>query len=623
MNRTRNILMLAGLLLAVLLVADLPASAAPQVKVAPGNPQVGRKPPAGPGAQQTPLAARIEDIDAHRRKPMTLVRSYDEKVKLDLDNVNFDADVVAVVDGFPITRDLFRAYLVMSIGALDVDRFKTAMLSEIGKEVRLADGADPAEFEVSDARVDQEIENQLKQQQTMLKKPELNLEEFKKGIESAFGWDRYREKVRSMVAFEKVYLPEIQPVLGPDGKPVIPEPKKPPVQGEVEPPVPIDPNLPVVTDAQGAEVNRYLPEITWDALSQREKEQGLRDMLNQQYRDKTPIGGFLRPHFAKAVKDALLRSLDVEYFYRGNLKPGILLRIVDKDLPIDEVYEVIKGRVNEDDKKLVLREILLCKSMDRALKEAGCLLTPEEADAEFREHEKAYENTFLPLEYMIQLYGYQDMATYRNLYNRRSGYEKMIADKLNDDEFLKDYYEGAARLLYENGSVKLQCIFFGVYDHATKKIREGGYAWAEERMAEVMKRLAAGEDFGALGKEYMNTSGTFNTHDFQLLNRQNLRVTLGESARSALVSGFSMSDYIFYRAKNDEIVGPVKNSWSMVGNPSHKGIFLFKVKEFRRSQVLKPYDISKPMVVTDFSDFGFTYWANETLKGSKIELTRM
>jgi hypothetical protein len=464
------------------------------------------------------------------------------------------------------------------MGPLDVDRFITAMLSHIGREALLADGADPSAFHVSDEAVDEGIKAQLQAQQKMGKGEEIDMDSYREKIDAAFGWERFREKMRAIKAFEKVFLPQV-----PEG-------------------------------------GSRMPEITWNALSGRERDLTMRDNLSKMYEEGSPLPEILRMNFVRMVKDALLHSLDVEYFYRGNLKPGVLVRINDRELLVEDVYAVIKDRITDDDRMTALREILLLKAMDRALMERGSLLDPKAADEAFSAHEEEFAGTIFPLPAMITLYGYLNMACYRNIHERKAGFQKMIRKEITDAA-LKEFYEGAARLLYENGSVKVQTIFFGIHDHKEGKLRENGYAWAEMKMEEAVKRLKAGESFEALAAEYVDKEGTFNTHDFRFLNRSYLRRTLGDTQKSALISGFSLSDYLFYRARTGEIVGPVVNRWGTAGNPSHKGIYLVKAVEFRRSQTLKPFEISKPMVKNDYLELRFAHWAQEALKGSMIELT--
>ncbi|MFH2002270.1 MAG: hypothetical protein ABIK28_21545 [Planctomycetota bacterium] len=587
--------------------------------------------PGAQGKDDAPVAAKIDDIKAHRRTPLPFITHYEDRVVLDLDKVDYDADVVAVIDGEPINQQLFKAYLTLFVGGLEVDRFITAVVTKIGIEGRLEEGADPSEFQVSEERIDQEIERQIdfQKQQKNEEMADFDMETWKKNIDATYGWERYRDLVRAVVGFEKVYLPPIpekpakEESAAPEGG-AAEENKEGETATASEPAEVVeelDPNLPMGTDAKGIEVNIYMPIITWNAMSQSDRARGLRDHINKLYKDGQPLGDFLRPHFARSIKEAILQTYDIEFFYTGKLPENVFARVQGRDIMLDDIYAVTELRITPDDQLLALREILVCKAMDSALKKANCFLTDEEFKQAFRAHEKEYEGGIFPLEFIIRLHGYYNKNRYKNIYRRRAGFERLIAGELGNDELLKEFYEGAARMLYENASAKLQIIFFGVYDTKEKKYRENGWEWAKEQMDGVMAALDAGEDFGSLVKKYEDPTGTFTTFDFELLGRNQLRMALADSSKSALITGYSLADYAFYCADTNEIIGPVMKRWSDLGNPVHKGLYLARVTEFRRSQYLKPYDQAKAMVVTDYADLKFTYWAQQCLRDADIELT--
>jgi hypothetical protein len=620
--------------------------AAGQAKKAPPKPPVppqqgGSTIRVGPGGQQqqgeAPIAAKIDDITAHRHTPLPYVNAYDERVQIDMSHVDFDADVVARVNGEDITQEDLQAYLVLYGGSIEVDRFITAAITEIGREKRIADGADPSNFEVSEEQIDAEIEKQIKTQVMMKQKemPDLTPEKWREGIETSYGWERYRKLVKAIVMFEKVYIPEIP---APDGEALEEKPEEKAgdsdvpgggvqeeekaAEEEVEEVEELDPNLPVGIDAKGAEVNIFMPLITWNAMTLNERDRGLRDHLNTLYKDGQPIGDFLRPHFARSVKEALLRTMNVDFFYSGKIPAGVFARIGDRDIQLSDIYSVMKHRLTIDDKILALREILVLKAMDKELKAQGFMLSDEEFEKKFREHEAEYEGSIFPLEFIIRLNGYYSKYRYKNHYLRRAGFEKMIADDLNNDEVLNAFYESAARLLYENGSVKVKIIFFGLYDSKTKTYRENGWEWVNEQMDTVLAALKNGEDFDELSKKYEDPMGTFTTWDFEFLSRNHLRMALGDSPKSALISGYSLADYVFYRGETGEIVGPVTKLFADLGNPVHRGVYLAKIVEFRRSQYLRPFEQSKQMVQTDYADLRFISWAQSCLKKADVELTQ-
>jgi len=564
------------------------------------------------------VVVKKDDGTNKRYEPVPFIKPYDNVKTIDLEGVDFNADVVAVIDGFEVTNDLFKAHLVMYLGYMDVNRFVTAMLADYGKKVRLEKGVDPSEFELTEDQLDETIKAQKEAQEQFYKgSPKLSMEQYKKNIDMTMGWERFRDIMRSMAVFEKVFMPDIkkrpkdnkkQSVAGASDNKAIPDE--------------LDPNLPVVTNANGVKINRYIPEITWNLMSQRKLTHNSRDILNSQYKEGGKIMSLLKMQFSRTIKDALLRSLDVDYFYSGNLEPGVLIKIEDMELKTEDVYAVLKDKVNNADRMMALREIFVYKAMDRALNEAGCLLTPEEAEKAYREHEKQYEGSFFTVELLAQLYGYLNMECYKSVYARKAGFEKMIEDEKNDFNRIKRFYEKESRFHYEKGKVKLNAIFFGVYNQTTNVYRKDGYQWASSMGLEVMKRLEAGESFESLAKEYFNKDGVFSTYDFNLMDLRSLRQTFAESPKSALFSGFSMSEYVYYSARKGELVGPITNYASMMGNPTRQGVFIFKVVDKIGENPVGPYTKTMDNIKNDYSELKFGYWAQEALKGSKIELAR-
>jgi hypothetical protein len=458
----------------------------------------------------------------------------------------------------------------------------TALLTEIGRDARLAEGADPEEFVVSEAQVDQAIEGQFKLKEVLT---EEDAERFKAGIEASIGWARYRELVRANAAFEKTFLPDAG--------------KRPGIE---------------VIDAEGNSHLVHMPMVTWNALLNDARGTGLRDMLNDPSKEGTEIGGFLRPHFARSIRSALLTGLDVESCYSGKLNQGILMRIGDKELGVDEVLPLVTDRVTPEDRVLALREILLLEAMDSGLEKAGYLLSDEGAAEAFAAHEKQYVGSIFPLAFMARMQGFYNLSRYENFYRRRAGFEQMIDPELNDVT-LKEFYEGPARLLYENAKVKVQLIFFGAVDPAK------GLSWAVERMDEVQARLQSGEDFETLAAEYHDQDGTFSTFDFEPLTRNHLRMALNDQPLSTLLFGFSLADYLFYRAEAGEIVGPLVKYGPHIGGPGHNGAYLVRVQEYTGSQELKPFNEVREMVRSDYLDLRFVEWAQEMLEQATIELT--
>lgn len=570
----------------------------------------------------------IKDIEAFRQEPATMITRLKERFEVDFTNVDYDAPVIAVINGEEITKDKFRMNVIDSVGALEVDRFITACLTEVIKEKLIAEGAAPGDFTVPDKMVEDDLKTQALVAKQQDRSGQFNEEIWREQISATFGWERFVEMTRSILSFGIAYLPEIQePSAAPAGEGGKTDPistgetfAKP--GEEIE--VPIDPSLPVDKDISGKEVNIFMPLHTWKLLDRNDQDRNLRDIINKAYRLKTPLGSFMRPHYIRMIQEAVIDKTEILYYSSGKLPDGVYMRVGGRDVLLDEIYPIVTSRFRQEDKELVLQEMLVYHAMDSELKEKGHFPAEEDFAAAFEAHEKIYEGSLFPLRFIMRINGYLSKENYKKMYFRRHGFEKMLkAEGLFTDEAMERFFQKSGRLFYQNGGVKVQLIFFGVYDHKTRKIRENGFEWAEEQMAGVLKELEEpGADFLAVAKKYENTKGTYNTCDFDYLTRNDLRSCFDEKTKTILNGGYSLADDIFYNKKEGEIVGPILVTRADFGIPVFKGAYLIKVVGYRSMQSLRPFEESRPMVEMDYVDLGFLNWAAKALARSDIKLTR-
>ncbi len=569
-----------------------------------------KKPPA-------PKPVVVKDIIDFRKKPVDFITRFEDRFSIDLSDVDFDADVIVTINGRKISRDEFRMNIISSCGALDVDRFIMALLTEIAIEERTAGGVDSSLYEVSEAMLDEEIRTQIMMFKQQDRTGNFDETTWKEQVDNAFGWERYREMQRSMLAFGKVFLP---PIDAPEqtGGESAPKP-------EEEEKKPLDPSMPIDKNVQGEDVNIHMPLDTWKVLCRNDNEKQVRDSLNQHYEKQQPLGAVMRPHFIRMVKEAVIAVTDIIYYSSGKLPQGVYMRVGNKDVMLDDLYLIVAGKQSNDDKRAVLREMLIFETMDRILAEKGYAATDEEFEKAFREHEKEFEGTIFPIGLIMQMHGYYAKEDYRKMFRRRLGFEKMLAaeGKLTEEN-LKNFYEHGGRLFYLNGGAKVQMIFLGIYDHATKKMREGGFEGVHALMAQAVKEVEETGDFLAIAKKYWQPKTTYTTCDFDYLPRNELRNTLGEKTKIILSEGYCIADDIFYNAKEGDIIGPVRVTHGEFGNPAFKGEYLIKVVNFRTERGLRPFDDerTKIMVKTDYVDLNFMSWAGRVLAKSDITVAR-
>jgi hypothetical protein len=470
---------------------------------------------------------------------------------------------------------------------------------------------------------------------------------WKQLIEASYGWEKYRDMQRSILAFGNVYLPPIKP----REQPAVEQPKEEPgveikdteeekaapedqetlvatpqeiTEGaEAEEKAELDPNLPVGKNAQGEDVNIYIPLRTWNVLDRSETDKYTRDSLNMAYKEGQPLGGFIRPQYIRTIKDAVIAATDIEYHTSGTLPEDVYMRISEKEVKIDELYPIIAGAASEDDLKQVLQEALVYRAMDRVLETGGWTLSDEEFEEAFGEHEKMYEGTIFPLQFIMSLHGYYMKEDYRKMFRRRLAFERMLESQgMMTDEILQNFQEKGGRLFYQNGGVKIQSLFFGIFDHKLTEMREDGYAWANERMAEALKEIEEGADFLEVAKKYENINGFDRPAEFDYTTRNDLRSNFDEKTKTIIAEGYCLSDDIFYNAKEGDILGPMTVTRGEFGNPVFKGVYLVKVIGYRSMLELNPFDKSRDTIVTDYIDLQFQNWAGRMLAQADITLTR-
>jgi hypothetical protein len=568
----------------------------------------------GKTRQENPTV--IADIDAYRQEPLPFFTCFKDRNILDLENVGFGADVVATIDGREITGVEFRMNVVDSLGALVVDRFITAIITEDMKKKLIAEGADPALFVVSEEAIDADINNQMMMAKQQDRTGKFNEEDWKKMVDQSIGWQNYRNMQSSALAFGCVFLPEIEPKEGAAQK----SPAK--KEGEEEA-VPLDPNVPVGKTKDGKDINVYIPLHTWNCLAGSDMGCFIRESLNEAYKNGTPLGPFIRPQYVRTVRDTIVKATEVKYHNCGSLSEGVYMKVGDTEIALDEIFPIVSGQIKDEDLSQVLAELLVFKAIDSVLDSGEWTLTEEEFETEFAAHEKLYEGSIFSLQFVMNLHGYYLLEDYRKMFRRKLAFKKMFqASGAMTDEKLKNFFEKGGRLFYQNGGVKVQSIFFSIFDHKTMQVRENGYAWVHEKMAGVLKELEEGADFLEVARKYENVNGFNRPAENDYLTRNDFRYQFGEKMKYILLEGYCLADDCFYSAKPGDIIGPIKVTRGEFGNPVFKGEYLVKVVGYRSMLELNSFEQSKNGIIEDYVDLNFLYWAAQTLAGADVRVTR-
>jgi len=298
------------------------------------------------------------------------------------------------------------------------------------------------------------------------------------------------------------------------------------------------------------------------------------------------------------------------------------MKIGDREVALDEIYPIVAGQIKEEDLSQVLSELLVFEAIDPVLDEGGWTLSEEAFETEFAAHEKLYEGSIFSLQFVMNLHGYYLLEDYRKMFRRKLAFKKMFQTSgAMTDEMLKNFFEKGGRLFYQNGGVKVQSIFFGIFDHKTMKVREDGYSWAHEQMEGVLKELKEGADFLEVARKHENVNGFNRPCENDYMTRNDFRYQFGEKMKYLLLEGYCLADDCFYNARPGDIIGPIKVTRGEFGNPVFKGEYLVKVVGYRSMLELNSFEQSKEGIIEDYVDLNFIYWAGQTLAGAEIGLT--
>lgn len=585
----------------------------PKIKLK--KPEDGQAQPRSRRPNPTP----IPEITEYRKEPLDFITGFENRPILDLDNVDYNADVVAMVNGYKITHDEFKKSVVDSCGFLELKRLTTSILTERMQKELIAGGADPAQFEVSDEMIDNEINNLVMLEKQQDRTGKFDEKIWREMIDKSYGWENFRTLQRTFLAFGKVYLPVIEP----GSSEAKPADDLLGVTGEAQE-VPLDPALPVGQDAAGKDVNIHMPMHTWKVLSGTEMNMNIRDSLNEAYRTKRPLGNFVRPQYIQSIESAVVASTKIDYHHGGKLPADVYMRIADRSVKVDEIYPLVVAGLRDEDMRQVLSEIMVYKCLDQAIEKGGWALSGEKFNEEFTKHEKEFEGTLFPLEFIMSLQGYLHKEDYKKMYRRRLAVlNKLESEGRMEDENLKAFFEGGAKLFYANGGVKIQSVFFGIFDNEKLEMREGEYEWSDKMAAQVLEELKKEDaDFMAIAKKYEDINGFERPAESEYLTRNDLRTFCGETLKSIITEGYSVADDIFYNAKEGDIVGPLKVYRGELGNPVLKGVYIYKVIGYQTMFEPRIYFNCKPTVRDDYLELTLITWSSKLMQEADVTVTQ-
>ncbi|MEW6741774.1 MAG: hypothetical protein AB1486_03360 [Planctomycetota bacterium] len=568
-----------------------------------GEPQ--EKPPAGeqvgppsPPSQEKPrtlqpqavVTAPITDIVGYRGGHVMPIPRHQDRAALDLSRADFEAPVIAKVNGVPLTRGDFLRRATLLLGGSELDQYITYLLTKKRLDQVVQAGADRSTYTVSDAEVLKAIEER---KAAMPQVSRQSGEDWEKQVREQFGWERYLEVERANLSFAKVFLPPVRV-------------KKAAEEGG--------------TEGVGEGVNE-LPAYTAELLDPQ-----MAETLKKYYEEGTPIPYIFQATFVQQIRTTLLKKTPIAYYFEDELDPEWLLVIEGEPVKTEEIYSLLEANLKPGDLELALRDALVSMAVDQALDKEGFLISATEKEEAFKKHEAVYEGTFFPLQLVVSLKGFGSMHKYREYFGRKAGFEQLERSRHPGaawEETLRGHFSsGPSRLFFDNGRIQADLIYLSAWDNAAQRLKEGGLAGAIERAAGIRREAEAGDSFPTLVSEYSELPNVerINKGRLGVKSRYEVRQALGENEYSIYADGgYCLADELFYAGVEGELVGPVARYFPERG----QGALVARIDHFEQKAATRPFEEQKELVESDYLDLHFQMFVFDCVRQSTFEITRL
>jgi len=525
---------------------------------------------------------RIAQIKEYRKGSdgCEYVTRLEDRHLLDLSNVDFDADVVARINGHDVTRSEFLLWHGLYAGLNGVTTNQLKILVDDAVKKIVADDGDPKRFEVTDEEVEAKIREE---DEAARAQGEEALKFYKERVESTLGWDQYRVFVRNHVASEKLLLPRI-----------------------------------IAAGTGPAAMEQGLPLESVELL---QDQQNLLAFLNDSYLKGEPLPDMFRNQFLKMLQQSMIQAADIRLALEHDLPEGVFMTVNGTPVQVDEVLRYASSE--EKTKQEALQLCLLYRAIDDALESAGATISYEEFKPLFEAHEAEFVGTLFPLASVAAMRGFYSLDEYKEYFRRRTAFERMLSDEVTDD-VLKAHHAAAGKLFYESGKVDCDIFWVSLIETESRFDLKGPAAWkkARERIDGAYKALSEGQPVDQIREEFCSPNKDFDVEAKPHV-RNELRQLLGESEYQILRDGYSIADDVFYNRVEGDVVGPYRiTSAQQPGMRERYGYVLIRVKAFATTAEAKPFDVQKPFVKSDYHDLRLYHFGHECLKNADLEITR-
>ncbi len=566
-----------------------------------------------PGRIQNARESKIASIHEHRKAELGYVRKLHEMPVFEIGPVDIDADVILTVDGVPVTRSLFRKRALLYAAAGDLERHALRTITAAELSRRAERGIDISAFQASP----QDIAAKLEEYRALMKmgidqsdaaagvdtaaKSEEQFNAWVESMKVALGEEKFHQYLAADAQFEKVFL----------AVPSVPlneleshkaELNRLGQEGQLPEPIILGPHT---------ERPEWMPTATWDAFQMTEQSRNLLGFILTQGRNRAGLPQLFKPSIVSQLRDGVMKVTGVRYFFDEEMPDGVLMRVGDHEVGVDEAWALINPILSDADIEMILRETVALHAAKTAMQAAGAWLDTAEWDELWGSYEQEFEGTLLPMKTVITFRGYNSVHRFREHLRFGKSFNNMVLDTITDEEVL-DHFQGGGRLFFERGEVVLAPAFRAMTDDFSK----AAWAAAEAEMAQVIEESDG--DWDVVQARYP-TPGLKDGETTVKGQRNRLNIAFRESELTQIVTGYGLVHEAFYRASEGDVIGPWAATMRHHQWGDAPGVWAAKVVEFNRPGGLPQFvkgDRNYDMAYEDYLNLRFIDWMNATVEAA-------
>jgi hypothetical protein len=433
--------------------------------------------------------------------------------------------------------------------------------------------------------------------------------------------DWYRENLRQTLLFDRVFFPD--------------DPAEWPVT-TVEA-VRADSGDAMIEDAfQSYKMRREYAEKTGEPLA---KEDPIyTQMMRQIVRDACFSTVSYKTSF-----DGLSSDLILTGDKNGDGLPELVVKTAD-------VWPKVAATLSETDILEAKEWFVSTIAVRDALRTAGdgVLLSRDGEQAAIAALKKTMEGTYFTVDILAtQEYLFPSAESFQEYWCLMESFKVLKQDALKRQEngdiakVLRDHLERANRVM-GLGQVDVDVMLISAFDIPNFKWKDGGWTWAEKRATEVKAQIEAQQQRYAADPSKEKDPAQFwdelvvevseywdppspegqgkrgsdvsmkNKGRFGPRYRNDLIGFVGETRYREFVTGFSITDFVFFDQAENTVAGPFKGPL---------GYYLTRVK--RRTPPSRPLNLAEPkhveLLTDDWLRVAFGAYMREAVKGAKVQ----